>query len=173
MLQTNLVQSMSTHIGWCAASKQPQRQPVEAVSVWQSGECGLRWNQEDQDRSYRPNDDGFNSGHAGPPARHIRMLRSVNSYEEVRDSNRPSVQPIPPHVWRLEQAWELPAGAQADGGGLAGGRRRFRGRLRGCAGPGSQWSHDRRDADQRHPRHPDRVLGSGQPHAHRLPGRLG
>ena len=55
------------------------------------GECGLRWNQnqEDHDRPYRPNDDGFNTGHAGPPARHIRMLRSVNSYEEVRDSNRP------------------------------------------------------------------------------------
>ena len=31
MLQTNLVQSLSTHIDWCIGSKQPQRQPVEAV----------------------------------------------------------------------------------------------------------------------------------------------
>ena len=30
-LQTNLVQSLSTPIGWYTGSKQPQRQPVEAV----------------------------------------------------------------------------------------------------------------------------------------------
>ena len=70
------------------------------------------------DRPYRPNNDGFNSGHAGPPARHIRMLRSVNSYEEVRDSKRPSVRPTPTHVWRWGACGELPAGAQAQAAGM-------------------------------------------------------
>ena len=104
-------------------SKQPQRQPVEAVSAWQAGECGLRWDRGGHDRPYRPNNDGFNTGHAGPPACHVRMLKSVNSYEEVRDSNPASVRPIPTHVWRWSRRGELPAGAQADGGGPAGGRR--------------------------------------------------
>ena len=151
------------HIGWCIGSKQPQRQPVEAVSAWQVGESGLRWNQEDHDRPYRPNDDGSNTGHARPPPpRHIRMLRSAISYEGVRVSPRPSVRPIPPHVWRWGACGELPAGAQADGGRPAG-HSDLPGPLRSCPGPGSRWRDHRSDADQRFPRDPHRLLGHASP----------
>ena len=42
-------------------------------------------------------------------------------------------------------------------------------------GPGSDQPrrHNGPDADQRRARHPNGLLGRGQPHAHRLPGGLG
>ena len=94
--------------------------------------------------------------------RHIRMLRSAISYEGVRVSRRPSVRPIPPHVWRWGACGELPAGAQADGGRPAG-HSDLPGPLRSCPGPGSRWRDHRSDADQRFPRDPHRLLGHASP----------